>query len=92
MNDGVVMDELVNENENVEENVTTTVVIDNGELITIGNDCLDELQEIRNELSFEHEYLEYQREQIEVNNSILLAILVFSGACLGALIFRHLRK
>lgn len=69
-----------------------TVVVDNGELITISNDCLKELSEIRDELSFEHEYLEYQREQLEINNSILLAILVFSGACLGALIFRHLRK
>ena len=69
-----------------------TVVVDNGELITISNDCLKELSEIRDELSFEHEYLEYQREQLEINNSILLAILVFSGACLGALIFRHLRQ
>ncbi len=69
-----------------------TVVVDNGELITISNDCLKKLSEIRDELSFEHEYLEYQREQLEINNSILLAILVFSGACLGALIFRHLRK
>lgn len=69
-----------------------TVVIDNGELINIGNDCLETLQEIRDELSFEHEYIDYQREQIRVNNSISLAILVFTGACLGALIFRHLRK
>ena len=69
-----------------------TVVVDNGELITISNDCLKELSEIRDELSFEHEYLEYQREQLRINNSIALAILVFCGACLGALIFRHLRK
>ncbi len=69
-----------------------TVVIDNGELITIGNECVETLQGIRDELSFEHEYLEYQGELIRVNNSIALAILVFSGACLGALIFRHLRK
>lgn len=75
---------------NDEEGIT--VVIDNGELITIGNDCLETLQGIRDELSFEHEYLEFQREQIRINNSIALAILVFSGACLGALIFRHLRK
>lgn len=69
-----------------------TVVIDNGELINIGNDCLETLQGIRDELDFQHEYIEYQREQILVNNSISLAILVFVGACLGALIFRHLRK
>lgn len=62
-----------------------TVVIDNGELINITNDCLETLQGI-------NDILDIQREQIKVNNSISLAILVFSGACLGALIFRHLRK
>lgn len=62
-----------------------TVVVDNGELIEIANDCLEEMR-------FEHEYLEYQRELLEINNSITLAVLVFIGACLGALIFRHLRK
>lgn len=69
-----------------------TVVIDNGELINIGNDCLETLQGISEELSFQHEYFEKQRELLEIQNSISLAILVFSGACLGALIFRHLRK
>lgn len=62
-----------------------TVVIDNGELINITNDCLETLQGM-------NDILDIQREQIKVNNSISLAILVFSGACLGALIFRHLRK
>ena len=69
-----------------------TVVIDNGELINIGNECLETLQGIKDELDFQKEYIEYQREQIQVNNSICLSILVFVGACLGALIFRHLRK
>lgn len=62
-----------------------TVVVDNGELINITNDCFETLQGI-------NDILDIQREQIKVNNSISLAILVFSGACLGALIFRHLRK
>lgn len=62
-----------------------TVVIDNGELVDI-------MQDIRTEMQFDREYLEYQREQLNIQNSIILAILVFVGACLGALIFRHLRK
>ena len=74
---------------NDEEGIT--VVIDNGELINIGNDCIEVLQGIKDELDFQHEYIEFQREQIQVNNSICLAILVFVGACLGALMFRHLR-
>lgn len=63
-----------------------TVVIDNGELIDIGTDCLQTLKDIRDD------YLEYQRELIKTQNSISLSILIFVGACLGALIFRHLRK
>ena len=63
-----------------------TVVIDNGELVDIGNDCLETLRDIRDD------YLEQQRELIQVQNSIVFCILIFVGACLGALIFRHLRK
>ena len=62
-----------------------TVVIDNGELINIGNDCLQTLQDIRND------YLVIQQE-ISTTRSVVFCILVFVGACLGALIFRHLRK
>lgn len=56
------------------------------------NDIRGDIQSLKDDLSFNYDYLEYQREQIFVNNSISLAILVFVGACLGALIFRHLRK
>ena len=70
----------------------TTIVIDNGELINKVDEEIETLQGIRDELDFQHEYIVYQRELIQVNNSISLAILVFVGACLGALIFRHLRK
>ena len=70
----------------------TTIVIDNGELINKVDEEIETLQGIRDELDFQHEYIVYQHELIKVNNSISLAILVFVGACLGALIFRHLRK
>ncbi len=63
-----------------------TVVIDNGELTEIGKDCLETLRDIRDD------YLEQQRELIQMQNSMIFCLLVFVGACLGALIFRHLRK
>ena len=69
-----------------------TVVIDNGELVDIATQINGKLDDILEELRFDKEYLEYQREQIRIQNSISLSILVFSGAILGALIFRHLRK
>lgn len=70
----------------------TTIVIDNGEVVDLLNDEIEVLQGIQDELDFQHEYIEYQREQMRINNSLSLSILVFVGACLGALIFRHLRK
>ena len=66
-----------------------TVYIDNGELIDITKEEIEVLQGIREDLSGEFAAM---REQVKVTNSIALAILVFVGACLGALIFRHLRK
>ncbi len=62
-----------------------TVVIDNGELVEIGKDCIETLQDIHND------YLVIQQE-ISITRSVVFCILVFVGACLGALIFRHLRK
>jgi hypothetical protein len=62
-----------------------TVVIDNGELVEIGKDCIETLQDIHND------YLVIQQE-IRITRSVVFCILVFVGACLGALIFRHLRK
>ena len=63
-----------------------------GDLVDLINEEIETLQGIQDELSYQHEYFVYQRELLEINNSISLAILVFVGACLGALIFRHLRK
>ena len=65
------------------------VFVDNGELIDITRQEIEILQGIRDDLNIESEI---RREQLQTENSISLGILVFTGACLGALIFRHLRK
>ncbi len=65
------------------------VFVDNGELIDITRQEIEILQGIRDDLNIESEI---RREQLQTSNSISLGILVFTGACLGALIFRHLRK
>lgn len=71
---------------------TVTVVVDTQELVQINGDILEVLRDSLDELRFSNEYFLYQQEQIRVHNSMLLCVLVFVGACLGALIFRHLRK
>ena len=55
-------------------------------------EIIDTLNDIDQQISFQNDYILYQRDQIRLQNSLILCILVFVGACLGALIFRHLRK
>ena len=74
------------------ELLSNAVAIDLVELEELTEAVNNNTEILHTELQSFEQYYQDQIELMKINNSISLSILVFSGACLGAAIFRHLRK
>ena len=71
---------------------STVIYFYDEELRQISREQLEQLIIQSDSLNVQYELFLEQQKQINEIRQIYIALLVVLGACLGALIFRHLRK